>query len=54
MPSDAVVGVPTLETGTNVCSSDINKAEALNKHFHSVFGKSKGKITLFDGVTSFE
>ena len=31
------IGVPTLKTGTKVCNSDIDKAEALNDHFHSVF-----------------
>ena len=48
------MGVPTLKTGTKVCNSDIDKAEALNNHFHSVFSIPKGKITLFDGVSSFE
>ena len=28
------IGVPTLKTGTKVCNSDIDKAEALNNHFH--------------------
>ena len=37
------IGVPTLKTGTKVCNSDIDKAEALNDHFHSVFGIPKGK-----------
>ena len=40
------MGVPTLKTGTNVCNSDIDKAEALNNHFHSVVGIPKRKITL--------
>ena len=37
-----------------MCNSDIDKAEALNNHFHSVFGIPKGRITLFDGVSPFE
>ena len=37
-----------------MCNSDIDKAEALNNHFHSVFSMPKGKITLFDGVSPFE
>ena len=48
------IGVPTLKTGTKVCNSDIDKAEALNNHLHSVFSIPKGKITLFDGVSHFE
>ena len=44
-------GVPTLKTGTKVCNSDIDEAEALNNHFHSVFSIPNRKITLFDGVT---
>ena len=48
------IGVLTLKTGTKVCNSDIDKAEALNNHFHSVFSIPKGKITLFDGVSPFE
>ena len=48
------IGVPTLKTGTKVCNSDIKKAEALNKHFHSVISKPKRKITLLDGVSPFE
>ena len=35
-------------------NSDIDKAEALNEQFHSVFCKPKRKITLFDGVSHFE
>ena len=38
------IGVPTLKTGTKVCNSDIDKAEALNNHFHSVFGIPNRKI----------
>ena len=37
-----------------MCNSDIDKAEALNKHIHSIFGKPKRKITLFDCVSPFE
>ena len=48
------IGVPTLKTGTKVCNSDIDKAEALNDHFHSVFSIHNRKITLFDGVSPFE
>ena len=48
------IGVPTLKTATKVCNSDIYKAEAINDHFHSVFGIPKRKITLFDGVSPFE
>ena len=48
------IGVPTFKTGTNVCNSDIDNAEALNNHFHSVFSIPKGKITLFDGMSPFE
>ena len=48
------IGVPTLKTGTKVCNSDIDKAEALNNHFHSVFSIHNRKITLFDGVSPFE
>ena len=43
-----------MKTGTNVCNSDIDKAETLNDHFHSVFSKSKRNITLIDGVSPFE
>ena len=46
------IGVTTLKT--KVCNSDIDKAEALNNHFHSVYSIPKGKITLFDGVSPFE
>ena len=48
------IGVPTLKTGTKVSNSAIDKAEALNHHFHNVFGIRKRKITLFFGVSSFE
>ena len=48
------IGVPTLKTGTKVCNSDIDKAEALNNHFHNVFGIPNRKIILFDGVWPFE
>ena len=48
------VGVPTLKTGTKVCNSDIDKAEALNNRFQSIFSIPRGKITLFDGVSPFE
>ena len=48
------IGVPTLNTGNKVCNSDIDKAEALNKHFHSILSNTKGSITLFDGVSPFE
>ena len=41
------ISVTTLKTGTKVCNSDIDKAEALNNHFHSVFGIPNGKITIF-------
>ena len=37
-----------------MCNSDIDKAEALNNHFHSVFSIPNRKITLFDGVSPFE
>ena len=37
-----------------MCNSDIDKAEALNKHFHNVFCIPKRKITLFDGVSPFQ
>ena len=37
-----------------MCNSDIDKAEALNNHFHSVFSIPKRNITLFDGVSPFE
>ena len=48
------VCVPTLKTGTKVCNFDIDKADAINEHFHSIFSKPKRKITLFDGVSPFE
>ena len=48
------IGVPTMKTGTKVCNSDLNKAKALNNHFHSVFSIPKGKITLLDGVSPFK
>ena len=47
------IGVPTLKTETKVCNSDIDKAEALNKHFHSVFSNPKRSIDPFDGVSPF-
>ena len=37
-----------------MCNSDIDKAEAINNHFHSVFSIPNRKITLFDGVSPFE
>ena len=37
-----------------MCNSDIDKTEAINGHFHSVFGIPKGKINIFDGVSPFE
>ena len=40
--------------GTNVCSSDIDKSEALSSFFHNVFCIRKRRITLFDGVSPFE
>ena len=46
--------MPTLKTGSKVCNSDIDKADSLNKHFHSVFSKPKRNIALFDGVSPFE
>ena len=48
------IGVPTFKTGTKLCNFDIDKAEALNKHFHGVISKPKRKITLYDGVSPFE
>ena len=47
------IGVPTIKTGTKVCNSDIDKAEALNNHF-CVFCIPYRKITLSDGVSPFE
>ena len=44
-------GVPTLKTVPKVCYSDIDKAEAFNKHFHGIFRKPK---TLFDDASPFE
>ena len=37
-----------------LCNSDLDKAEALNDHFHSVFSLPRGKITPFGCVTPFE
>ena len=37
-----------------MCNSDIDKAEALNNHFHIVFSIPNRKITLFDGESPFE
>ena len=37
-----------------MCNSDIDKTDALNNHFHSVFSIPNGRITLFDGVSPFE
>ena len=37
-----------------MCNSDIDKANALNDHFHSVFSIPNRKITLLDGVSPFE
>ena len=34
-------------------NSDIDKAKALNNHFHNVFSIPKGKITLFYGMLPF-
>ena len=48
------IGVPTLKTGTKVCNSDIDEAEALNDQFHNVLSIPKGKITFFYGVSPFE
>ena len=35
-------------------NSDLDKAEALNNHLHSVLSIPKQKITLFDGESPFE
>ena len=51
---DIDIGVPTLKTGTKVCNSDFDKAEALTKHVHNIFIKPKINITLFDYVLPFE
>ena len=48
------IGVPMMKTGTKVCNSDIDKAEALNKHFHCVISIPKRNIALFDNVPPFE
>ena len=37
-----------------MCNSDIDKPNALNKHFHSVLSKPKRNIALFDVVSHFE
>ena len=37
-----------------MCNSDIDKAEALNNHFHNIFSIPERKITLSDGVSPFE
>ena len=37
-----------------MCNSEIDKADALNNHFHNVFSIPKRKITPFDGVSPFE
>ena len=37
-----------------MCNSGIDKADALNNHFLSVFSKPRRKITLLDGVSPFE
>ena len=37
-----------------MCNSDIDKAEDLNKHFHSIFSKPKRNIALVDDVLPFE
>ena len=44
--------MPTLNTGTKVCNSKIDKAEALDKH--TIISKPKRNIILFDDVLSFE
>ena len=44
----------TLKTEIKVYNSDSDKAEAHNKHFHSVIGKPKRNMTLFDSVSPFE
>ena len=46
--------MPALKTETKMCNSNIDKAEALDKHFHSVFNKPKSNIALFDDVSPFE
>ena len=46
--------MPTLKTGSKVCNSDIDKAEVLNEHFHSILSKRKRNITLFDDVSPLE
>ena len=35
------IGEPTMKTGTKVYDFNIDKAEALNKDLHCVFGKQK-------------
>ena len=37
-----------------MCNSDIDKAEALNNHFHNIICIHRRKITLFDDVSPFE
>ena len=48
------INVSTLIIGTKVCNSDIEKTEALNKHFDSVFNKPQCNTTLFDDMSPFE
>ena len=43
----------TLKTGTNVCNSDFDKADALNEHFPIVLTNLKATL-LFDDVSPFE
>ena len=38
------LGVPTLKTASKMCSTDLEKAEALNSQFQSVFTKDSHKV----------
>ena len=48
------IGVPTSKTGIKLCNSDIDRAEAFNKHFPNVFCKLKRNIPLSDDASHFE
>ena len=45
------LGIPTLKTKDKVCSTDLDKAEALNSHFKSVFTDNSPKQVKDKGIS---
>ena len=47
------LGVPTLETASKMCSTDLEKAEAPNSQFQSVFIKDSQKEVKEKGISPY-